>query len=130
AASSAMDLLVVLLWLPAIEGGQKRNCRGFSGLGSTAPAAKHLWERLQPRGFALAPPLRRQGRPGGGAHGSMAPLLGTPWSRANSASPGPRRPAIGRGGPRSSLNRASCPDSRAGHPWPAWREARLSRPLG
>src|SRR3546814_8189635 len=43
-----VDLLVVLLWLPAIEGGQKRNCRGFRGLGSTAPCRRApLWERLQ-----------------------------------------------------------------------------------
>src|SRR3546814_8615439 len=35
-----VDLLVVLLWLPAIEGEQKRNCRGFRGLGSTTPCRR------------------------------------------------------------------------------------------
>src|SRR3546814_1311946 len=54
-----VDLLVVLLWLPAIEGGQKRNCRGFRGLGSTAPCRRApLWERLQLRARASAPALQ------------------------------------------------------------------------
>src|SRR3546814_13969291 len=57
-----VDLLVVLLWLPAIEGGQKRNCRGFRGLGSTAPCRRApLWERRQLRARASAPSLQGKG---------------------------------------------------------------------
>src|SRR3546814_2423744 len=57
-----VDLLVVLLWLPAIEGEQKRNCRGFRGLGSTTPCRRApLWERLQLRVRASAPSLQGKG---------------------------------------------------------------------
>src|SRR3546814_419663 len=117
-----VDLLVVLLWLPAIEGGQKRNCRGFRGLGSTSPAADHPCGSGFSRELWLQPlPCDSRGRLRAGPDGSWrcqrhsSPTVPESYS----VRPGQRRPAVGRGGPRSSLSRASCPDSRAGHPWPA-----------
>src|SRR5690606_21936086 len=66
AAFQGLDLLVVLLWLPAIESGQKRNCRGFSGLGSTIPTTG-LGGSAFGREPLLQPLLRR--RQGGAGRG-------------------------------------------------------------
>src|SRR3546814_2791893 len=64
-------LLVFLLWLPAIEGGQKRNCRGFRGLGSTSPAADHPCGSGFSRELWLQPlPCDSRGRLRAGPDGS------------------------------------------------------------